>query len=168
MKCYYSVYISSLTLSFLIHSKKNLNESFLINEGIGSIFFWRAIILVDVLFGIIIHFKGRVLANEYICISLILALKCCLFFQQQPLRPNLVETSCPNIRMDPKLCPADPDWIAFIHSNDIWISNIVTREERRLTYVHNGNVQFSNSTFLRSTFQMQFVFTYILKLKKAG
>ncbi|XP_063651225.1 dipeptidyl peptidase 8 isoform X13 [Pan troglodytes] len=58
-------------------------------------------------------------------------------FQQQPLRPNLVETSCPNIRMDPKLCPADPDWIAFIHSNDIWISNIVTREERRLTYVHN-------------------------------
>uniref|UniRef100_A0A2K6UHY5 dipeptidyl-peptidase IV n=1 Tax=Saimiri boliviensis boliviensis TaxID=39432 RepID=A0A2K6UHY5_SAIBB len=58
-------------------------------------------------------------------------------FTQQPLRPNLVETSCPNIRMDPKLCPADPDWIAFIHSNDIWISNIVTREERRLTYVHN-------------------------------
>uniref|UniRef100_A0A2I3HDH4 dipeptidyl-peptidase IV n=1 Tax=Nomascus leucogenys TaxID=61853 RepID=A0A2I3HDH4_NOMLE len=59
-------------------------------------------------------------------------------FTQQPLRPNLVETSCPNIRMDPKLCPADPDWIAFIHSNDIWISNIVTREERRLTYVHNA------------------------------
>ncbi|OBS72976.1 hypothetical protein A6R68_12430 [Neotoma lepida] len=58
-------------------------------------------------------------------------------FTQQPLRPNLVETSCPNIRMDPKLCPADPDWIAFIHSNDIWISNLVTREERRITYVHN-------------------------------
>lgn len=41
--------------------------------------------------------------------------------------------------MDPKLCPADPNWIAFIHSNDIWISNIETREERRLTFVHNGN-----------------------------
>ncbi|OWK09579.1 DPP8 [Cervus elaphus hippelaphus] len=65
-------------------------------------------------------------------------------FTQQPLRPNLVETSCPNIRMDPKLCPADPDWIAFIHSSDIWISNIVTREERRLTYVHNGNSGSSN------------------------
>uniref|UniRef100_A0A8C0HAU2 dipeptidyl-peptidase IV n=1 Tax=Chelonoidis abingdonii TaxID=106734 RepID=A0A8C0HAU2_CHEAB len=48
-----------------------------------------------------------------------------------------LETSCPNIRMDPKLCPADPNWIAFIHSNDIWISNILTREERRLTFVHN-------------------------------
>ncbi|PKU35307.1 dipeptidyl peptidase 8 [Limosa lapponica baueri] len=59
-------------------------------------------------------------------------------FTQQPLRPILVETSCPNIRMDPKLCPADPNWIAFIHSNDIWISNIETREERRLTFVHNG------------------------------
>uniref|UniRef100_A0A8C0HCU9 dipeptidyl-peptidase IV n=1 Tax=Chelonoidis abingdonii TaxID=106734 RepID=A0A8C0HCU9_CHEAB len=58
-------------------------------------------------------------------------------FTQQPIRPNLVETSCPNIRMDPKLCPADPNWIAFIHSNDIWISNILTREERRLTFVHN-------------------------------
>ncbi|EHA98473.1 Dipeptidyl peptidase 8 [Heterocephalus glaber] len=58
-------------------------------------------------------------------------------FTQQPLQPSLVETSCPNIRMDPKLCPADPDWIAFIHSNDIWVSNIITREERRLTYVHN-------------------------------
>ncbi|XP_074012589.1 dipeptidyl peptidase 8 isoform X16 [Numenius arquata] len=58
-------------------------------------------------------------------------------FPQQPLRPILVETSCPNIRMDPKLCPADPNWIAFIHSNDIWISNIETREERRLTFVHN-------------------------------
>uniref|UniRef100_A0A663EPU8 dipeptidyl-peptidase IV n=1 Tax=Aquila chrysaetos chrysaetos TaxID=223781 RepID=A0A663EPU8_AQUCH len=58
-------------------------------------------------------------------------------FTQQPLRPILVETSCPNIRMDPKLCPADPNWIAFIHSNDIWISNIETREERRLTFVHN-------------------------------
>jgi dipeptidyl-peptidase 8 len=58
-------------------------------------------------------------------------------FTQQPLRPNLVETSCPNIWMDPKLCLVDPDWIAFIHSNDIWISNLVTREEWRITYVHN-------------------------------
>uniref|UniRef100_A0A8D2LUP7 dipeptidyl-peptidase IV n=1 Tax=Varanus komodoensis TaxID=61221 RepID=A0A8D2LUP7_VARKO len=57
-------------------------------------------------------------------------------FTKQPLQPNLVETSCPNIRMDPKLCPADPNWIAFIHSNDIWISNLATKEERRLTFVH--------------------------------
>ncbi|ETE57634.1 Dipeptidyl peptidase 8, partial [Ophiophagus hannah] len=59
-------------------------------------------------------------------------------FTQQPLQPNLVETSCPNIRMDPKICPADPNWIAFIHSNDIWISNLATKEEQRLTFVHKG------------------------------
>ncbi|XP_070618400.1 dipeptidyl peptidase 8 isoform X2 [Erythrolamprus reginae] len=57
-------------------------------------------------------------------------------FTQQPLQPNLVETSCPNIRMDPKICPADPNWTAFIHSKDIWISNLATKEEQRLTFVH--------------------------------
>uniref|UniRef100_A0A2K5IDA0 Dipeptidyl peptidase 8 n=1 Tax=Colobus angolensis palliatus TaxID=336983 RepID=A0A2K5IDA0_COLAP len=80
-----------------------------------------------------------------------------IYYLQQPLRPNLVETSCPNIRMDPKLCPADPDWIAFIHSNDIWISNIVTREERRLTYVHNelANVEEDARSAGVATFVLQ-------------
>lgn len=81
----------------------------------------------------------------------------CFFFfflnskQQQPLRPILVETSCPNIRMDPKLCPADPNWIAFIHCNDIWISNIESREERRLTFVHNGNASWIKFLYLLCT-----------------
>uniref|UniRef100_A0A8B9TPK3 dipeptidyl-peptidase IV n=1 Tax=Anas platyrhynchos TaxID=8839 RepID=A0A8B9TPK3_ANAPL len=78
-------------------------------------------------------------------------------FTQQPLRPILVETSCPNIRMDPKLCPADPNWIAFIHSNDIWISNIETREERRLTFVHNelANVEEDPKSAGVATFVLQ-------------
>nr|XP_009943729.1 PREDICTED: dipeptidyl peptidase 8 isoform X4 [Opisthocomus hoazin] len=78
-------------------------------------------------------------------------------FTQQPLRPILVETSCPNIRMDPKLCPSDPNWIAFIHSNDIWISNIETREERRLTFVHNelANVEEDPKSAGVATFVLQ-------------
>uniref|UniRef100_A0A7M4DVQ6 dipeptidyl-peptidase IV n=1 Tax=Crocodylus porosus TaxID=8502 RepID=A0A7M4DVQ6_CROPO len=78
-------------------------------------------------------------------------------FTQQPLRPNLVETSCPNIRMDPKLCPADPNWIAFIHSNDIWISNLETREERRLTFVHNelANIEEDPKSAGVATFVLQ-------------
>uniref|UniRef100_A0A8B9G9Y2 dipeptidyl-peptidase IV n=1 Tax=Amazona collaria TaxID=241587 RepID=A0A8B9G9Y2_9PSIT len=78
-------------------------------------------------------------------------------FTQQPLRPILVETSCPNIRMDPKLCPADPNWIAFIHSNDIWISNIETREERRLTFVHHelANVEDDPKSAGVATFVLQ-------------
>ncbi|XP_060115945.1 dipeptidyl peptidase 8 [Heteronotia binoei] len=78
-------------------------------------------------------------------------------FTNQPLRPNLVETSCPNIRMDPKLCPADPNWIAFIHSNDLWISNLKTGEERRLTFVHKefANVEDDPKSAGVATFVLQ-------------
>ncbi|XP_026582166.1 dipeptidyl peptidase 8-like, partial [Pseudonaja textilis] len=76
---------------------------------------------------------------------------------QQPLQPNLVETSCPNIRMDPKICPADPNWIAFIHSNDIWISNLATKEEQRLTFVHkeHANVEEDPKSAGVATFVLQ-------------
>ncbi|XP_070809903.1 dipeptidyl peptidase 8 isoform X3 [Pituophis catenifer annectens] len=78
-------------------------------------------------------------------------------FTQQPLQPNLVETACPNIRMDPKICPADPNWIAFIHSNDIWISNLATKEERRLTFVHKelANVEEDPKSAGVATFVLQ-------------
>ncbi|KAL4660669.1 dipeptidyl peptidase 8 isoform X1 [Arapaima gigas] len=59
-------------------------------------------------------------------------------FTNQPLRAIKVATSCPNIRMDPKLCPVDPTWFCFIHSCDIWIGNLETGEERRLTFAHKG------------------------------
>ncbi|XP_038668923.1 dipeptidyl peptidase 8-like isoform X3 [Scyliorhinus canicula] len=59
-------------------------------------------------------------------------------FTNEPLNPSPVKTSCSNIRMDPKICPADSSWISFIHSNDLWISNIETGEERRLTFAHKG------------------------------
>ncbi|XP_072889284.1 dipeptidyl peptidase 8-like isoform X2 [Hemitrygon akajei] len=59
-------------------------------------------------------------------------------FTSEPKNPMPVKTSCPNIRMDPKICPADSSWISFIHSNDLWISNIESGEERRLTFAHKG------------------------------
>lgn len=40
--------------------------------------------------------------------------------------------------MDPKICPANPDFIAFINNNDLWVANIKTGEERRLTFCHKG------------------------------
>ncbi|KAM4746824.1 dipeptidyl peptidase 8 isoform 2-T2 [Rhinophrynus dorsalis] len=57
-------------------------------------------------------------------------------FTKQPLQPQLLESSCPNIRMDPTICPGDPSWMAFVHSNDLWVANIESGEERRLTFVH--------------------------------
>lgn len=41
--------------------------------------------------------------------------------------------------MDPKLCPCDPNLVAFVHCNDVWVNNIITEEERRLTYTNQGS-----------------------------
>lgn len=40
--------------------------------------------------------------------------------------------------MDPKICPVNPNFISFINNNDIWVTNVQTREERRLTFCHKG------------------------------
>ncbi|XP_043933383.1 dipeptidyl peptidase 8 [Protopterus annectens] len=66
-------------------------------------------------------------------------------FTKQPLKPNILRTSCPGVRMDPKICPADPTYVSFIHNNDIWLSNIEAGEERRLTFVHEGLPNTENS-----------------------
>uniref|UniRef100_A0A671VBD8 dipeptidyl-peptidase IV n=1 Tax=Sparus aurata TaxID=8175 RepID=A0A671VBD8_SPAAU len=49
------------------------------------------------------------------------------------LRTNMSST-----RMDPKICPGDPNFIGFINNNDIWVTSIQTNEERRLTFCHKG------------------------------
>ncbi|XP_071752396.1 dipeptidyl peptidase 9 isoform X2 [Centroberyx gerrardi] len=59
-------------------------------------------------------------------------------FISAPLKPVEIKTQCSGTRMDPKICPGDPDFIAFINNNDLWMANIKTGEERRLTYCHKG------------------------------
>ena len=39
--------------------------------------------------------------------------------------------------MDPKLSPSNPNIIAFIHHNDIWVSNVTTGQEKQLTWTHS-------------------------------
>ena len=36
------------------------------------------------------------------------------------------------------MCPHNPDLIAFVNNADIWVTNLVTREEQRLTFCHNA------------------------------
>ncbi|XP_023123414.2 dipeptidyl peptidase 9 isoform X1 [Amphiprion ocellaris] len=60
------------------------------------------------------------------------------FIQSAPVKPVEIKTQCSGTRMDPKICPGDPNFIAFINNNDLWIANIKTCEERRLTYCHKG------------------------------
>ncbi|XP_070774551.1 dipeptidyl peptidase 9 isoform X9 [Enoplosus armatus] len=59
-------------------------------------------------------------------------------FISAPVKPVEIKTQCSGTRMDPKICPGDPDFIAFINNNDLWIAHIKTGEERRLTYCHKG------------------------------
>uniref|UniRef100_A0A8C5GLL1 dipeptidyl-peptidase IV n=1 Tax=Gouania willdenowi TaxID=441366 RepID=A0A8C5GLL1_GOUWI len=60
------------------------------------------------------------------------------FIQSAPVKPVEIKTQCSGTRMDPKICPGDPDFIAFINNNDLWIANVKTGEERRLTHCHKG------------------------------
>uniref|UniRef100_A0A8C9YAM8 dipeptidyl-peptidase IV n=1 Tax=Sander lucioperca TaxID=283035 RepID=A0A8C9YAM8_SANLU len=59
-------------------------------------------------------------------------------FISAPVKPMEIKTQCSGTRMDPKICPGDPDLIAFINNNDLWIAHIKTGEERRLTHCHKG------------------------------
>uniref|UniRef100_A0A8B9RDR6 dipeptidyl-peptidase IV n=1 Tax=Astyanax mexicanus TaxID=7994 RepID=A0A8B9RDR6_ASTMX len=60
------------------------------------------------------------------------------FIQAAPMKPVEIKTQCSGIRMDPKICPGDPNFIAFINNNDLWVTNIESGGERRLTFCHKG------------------------------
>ncbi|XP_042783983.1 dipeptidyl peptidase 9 isoform X7 [Prionailurus viverrinus] len=60
-------------------------------------------------------------------------------FMVSPMKPLEIKTQCTGPRMDPKICPADPAFFSFINNNDLWVANIETGEERRLTFCHRGS-----------------------------
>ncbi|KAM9849126.1 dipeptidyl peptidase 9-like [Aulostomus maculatus] len=55
-----------------------------------------------------------------------------------PMKPVEIKSHISGSRMDPKICPGDPNFIGFINNNDIWVCSIETGEERRLTFCHKG------------------------------
>ncbi|XP_048197894.1 dipeptidyl peptidase 9 isoform X2 [Perognathus longimembris pacificus] len=60
-------------------------------------------------------------------------------FMVTPMKPLEIKTQCSGPRMDPKICPADPAFFSFINNSDLWVANIETGEERRLTFCHRGS-----------------------------
>ncbi|XP_029199625.1 dipeptidyl peptidase 9-like [Acropora muricata] len=58
---------------------------------------------------------------------------------RQPIVPEELPSQTTETKMDPKLCPCDPNLVAFVHCNDVWVNNIITEEERRLTYTNQGS-----------------------------
>lgn len=67
------------------------------------------------------------------------------------MKPLEIKTQCTGPRMDPKICPADPAFFSFINSNDLWVANIETGEERRLTFCHRGEAK-QGATLLSQPF----------------
>lgn len=61
------------------------------------------------------------------------------------MKPLEIKTQCSGPRMDPKICPADPAFFSFINSSDLWVANIETGEERRLTFCHRGEARWRAS-----------------------
>ncbi|KAK4309834.1 hypothetical protein Pmani_018555 [Petrolisthes manimaculis] len=60
-----------------------------------------------------------------------------------PLRPTGAVSprelpSC-QVRLNPQICPSNPNLIAFAARDDIYICNTKTGEEKRVTHVHSGS-----------------------------
>ncbi|XP_071098891.1 dipeptidyl peptidase 9-like [Haliotis cracherodii] len=52
--------------------------------------------------------------------------------------PTAISTSCLGARLDPKICPLDTNLVSFIHNGDLWITHLISGQEKRLTFVHKG------------------------------
>ena len=57
-----------------------------------------------------------------------------------PMTPTPVEikTGLENARLNPTICPTNPDLIAFACNGDIWVTNMKTGQEVQLTDYHQG------------------------------
>ncbi|XP_077463091.1 dipeptidyl peptidase 9-like [Stigmatopora argus] len=59
-------------------------------------------------------------------------------FKQVPMTPHEIRTQCTGAHTDAKICPTESNLISFVHKNDIWLTNIETSDEKRLTFCHQG------------------------------
>ncbi|KAH3875162.1 hypothetical protein DPMN_038425 [Dreissena polymorpha] len=55
-----------------------------------------------------------------------------------PIVPEPIPTEVQGARMDPKSCPSNPNIVAFVRSNDLWVCNVDTKQELRLTFTNKG------------------------------
>jgi hypothetical protein len=58
---------------------------------------------------------------------------------QIPFSVHEVQSQTHESKMDPKLCPCNSNLAAFVHRNDIWVANLETGQELRLTHANNGS-----------------------------
>ena len=52
--------------------------------------------------------------------------------------PIEIKTGLENARLNPTICPTNPDLISFACNGDIWVTSMQTGQEVRLTRYHEG------------------------------
>lgn len=78
-------------------------------------------------------------------IYLVLLFRLCWFhaifslFQLNASVPKYITFKRRTVRIDPTLCPHNNELVAYVEDNDLWVKNIVSGDEKRLTYAHKGN-----------------------------
>ena len=61
-------------------------------------------------------------------------------FQTEPLFTLELWTSCEGSKLDPTICPSNPDLVAYVSANDIWVTHTIAGKDRRLTFAHKGQL----------------------------
>ena len=54
------------------------------------------------------------------------------------LLPYEIKSRNEGARLNPTLCPSNPDLLGYIYNGNIWVTNIPTGQEMQLTFCHQG------------------------------
>lgn len=59
-------------------------------------------------------------------------------FMNGPLFPSELRMNSSGAKLNPQICPSNPDLIAYVCNSDIWLSHTLTGGTLRLTFAHKG------------------------------
>ena len=64
-----------------------------------------------------------------------------MLLQPATIPVEIKRKDCKATRIDAKLCPLNPDLVAYVADKDLWVSHVPTGNDYRLTFVHDGKLQ---------------------------
>jgi dipeptidyl-peptidase 9 len=59
-------------------------------------------------------------------------------YSNGPLFPTKLHMTIIGAQLNPQICPSNPDLVAYICNDDIWVTHTVSGSNVRLTYAHKG------------------------------
>ncbi|PSN50155.1 Dipeptidyl peptidase 8 [Blattella germanica] len=59
-------------------------------------------------------------------------------FTNGPLFPAELRMNSCGAKLNPQICPSNPDLVGYVCNNDIWVSHTLTGSTLRLTFAHKG------------------------------